>query len=70
MSLIQSPQSCPFCGLNLTVDTHSVRRQCVDPAHWQGAGLLSSHDYYAMAKLAARGIMEMARRSNKGISTP
>jgi hypothetical protein len=47
-------QCCPICGNILTLDSQLFDESCIDPSHWQAAGLLSPRDYYPMAQIAAR----------------
>jgi hypothetical protein len=54
MRLNNKSNCCPICGHVQTMDAQFPGTSCIDPAHWQAAGLLSPHDYYPMARMMAR----------------
>jgi len=56
------PSCCTMCGYYLTTDEKYTGLRCVDPGHWQAAGLLRPRDFYAMARLVAGARTELARR--------
>jgi hypothetical protein len=52
------PGICLICGHYLTtIDVYTGHR-CLDPGHWQAAGLLAPNDFYPMARLAAQAQAE------------
>ncbi len=63
-SLTHQPAQCAICGCYLTMGEEYVGNRCLDPAHWQAAGLLSSDDFYPMARLTARAHLEHNLRPN------
>lgn len=58
------PKCCAICGYYLTTLEQYAGSRCVDPAHWQAAGLLASNDFYPMAQIAAGANTELHRRSD------
>ena len=66
MSLIHScePGRCTICGYYLTTSDEYVGYRCLDPGHWQAAGVLVSSDFYPMARLAAQAHAELNIRLN------
>ena len=56
MSIIHSrePGRCTICDYYLTTVEEFAGQRCLDPAHWQAAGVLASSDFYPMARIAAR----------------
>jgi len=40
-------------------------QRCVDPAHWQAAGVLAPRDYYPMAKIVSAASVELNQRSTQ-----
>jgi hypothetical protein len=59
MSTVQSLRRCMICGGYLTTDEEYIGYRCVDPGHWQAAGLLAPRDFYAMARLVAGARAEL-----------
>ena len=55
------PTACAICGDYLTSSERYAGQRCLDPAHWQAAGVLASTDYYAMARIAALSQAELDR---------
>jgi hypothetical protein len=62
MNMPERPNRCSLCGYYLTADEKYAGMRCVDPGHWQAAGLLRPRDFYAMARLVAGARAELARR--------
>ena len=62
MTVKDKPDPCPICGYYLTTAPQFAGCRCIDPAHWQAAGVLSSRDYYPMAKIASGAHSELNRR--------
>jgi len=52
------PAQCTICGYYLTIGEEFAGYRCLDPAHWQAAGLLTASDFYPMARLAAQAHLE------------
>ena len=50
----RTPQRCTICGCYLTTIEKYANERCLDPGHWQAAGLASS-DFYSLARLLATG---------------
>jgi hypothetical protein len=65
MITVRQPRSCKICGYYLTTEAQYSGYRCVNPAHWQAAGLLAPRDFYLMARMAAGARAELARRPNK-----
>jgi hypothetical protein len=63
MTTTRKPDSCSICGYYLTTAIEFSGHRCIDPSHWQAAGLLTSGDYYPMAKMAAWARIETNQRS-------
>lgn len=61
---MNEPENCTFCGYYLTTLDKYAGSRCVDPAHWQAAGMLAAHDFYPMARIAAGANAELDQRSN------
>lgn len=57
------PERCPICGYYLTTAVELTGSRCVDPGHWQAAGVLSPRDYYPLAQVASQASVERHRRS-------
>lgn len=66
MTTTTEPDSCSICGYYLTTANEFAGHRCVEPSHWQAAGLLSSSDYYRMAEIAAWISEELSQRSPNG----
>jgi hypothetical protein len=49
------PKRCTICGCYLTLNEEYVGARCLDPGHWQAAGLLTPPDFYTMARIMAAG---------------
>lgn len=64
--MINQPERCSFCKYYLTTDPQFVGYRCVDPGHWQAAGLLKPGDYYPLAQVAAIAIVEHKQRLISG----
>jgi hypothetical protein len=64
MTLIQvgKPNQCTICGYYLTTGEEYAGHRCLDPGHWQAAGLLSPNDFYPMAIITARASIEFNLR--------
>ncbi len=58
------PRRCPICGYYLTTALEFAGCRCIDPGHWQAAGVLTSRDYLPMAQLASYAATEQNRRGN------
>jgi len=52
------PLCCPICGQYLTTHIYFYGCRCLDPSHWQAAGLLGKNDYYAMGQLIVQQMLE------------
>ena len=52
ISRIRTPERCVICGCYLTTMAEYADNRCLDPGHWQAAGLASS-DFYSLARLLA-----------------
>ncbi len=64
MTATHQPDCCTICGYYLTIiDTYEGDR-CVDPGHWQAAGLLSPRDFYTMAQIMALARAERVHRAD------
>jgi hypothetical protein len=63
MTSTDKPIRCPICGYYLTTAAQFTGYRCVDPGHWQAAGLLEARDYYPMAQIASRASVELNYRS-------
>ncbi|MCB0168459.1 MAG: hypothetical protein KDI79_29795 [Anaerolineae bacterium] len=59
---ILEPISCRICGYLHTLSVQYAGHRCVDPGHWQAAGLISFKDYYSLAKIAAEARKELHHR--------
>ncbi len=55
---INKPIRCSICGFYLTTAEQFAGYRCSDPSHWQTVGLLTTRDYYPMAKLTAQATSE------------
>ena len=55
------PKCCRICGRYLTTVEEFTGYRCLDPGHWQAAGL-SPSDFYAIARVAAIGEQDAAKR--------
>ena len=65
---MEQPTRCPICGYYLTLELEFSGCRCIDPAHWQAAGVLKPRDYYPMARVAAGSGVELSRRqANQGL---
>jgi len=60
------PGRCTICGCYLTTVQDYAGDRCLDPAHWQAAGL-APRDFYAMARIMATG---QAQQSTASSVTP
>lgn len=71
MALVEIPQPaiCAICGNYLTIGEEFAGYRCLDPAHWQAAGLLTASDFYPMARLAARAHLESDQDAGPGGSS-
>ena len=67
---LSKPNNCTFCGYYLTTLDEYAGSRCVDPAHWQAAGMLAAHDFYPMARIAAGAHAELDQRSNNAAPRP
>lgn len=63
---ISQPDCCTICGYFLTTKDEYAGARCVDPAHWQAAGVLTANDFYPMARIAAGATPEFDQRTNNG----
>ena len=54
MGIADKPERCSICGCFLTTVAAYNGSRCLDPAHWQAAGLNPSN-FYAMARIMAIG---------------
>lgn len=61
---IMEPAPCRICGYLHTLSAQYAGNRCVDPGHWQAAGLISFKDYYSLAKVAAEARKELHHRNN------
>jgi hypothetical protein len=64
MMMTHKPPCCAICGYYLTTDEQYLGHRCVDPEHWQAAGLFSPRDFYLMARLVAGAGAELAQRAD------
>jgi hypothetical protein len=55
---------CLICGYYLTTDEQYLGHRCLDPSHWQAAGLLSARDFYSMARMVAGSRAELTHRAD------
>jgi hypothetical protein len=62
MTATDGPGCCQICGYYLTKDPQFRSERCVDPGHWQAAGLLKPYDYYRMAEIVTGARAELDRR--------
>jgi hypothetical protein len=71
MSIINNhePKQCTICGYYLTTSAEYTGRRCLDPAHWQAAGLLASSDFYPMARIAAQAHAEFKVRFDDAVAS-
>lgn len=60
---ITEPATCRICGYWHTLSAQYLGNRCVDPGHWQAAGLISFKDYYSLAKVAAEARKELPHRT-------
>ncbi|MCB0175881.1 MAG: hypothetical protein KDJ97_35595 [Anaerolineae bacterium] len=60
---IAEPVTCRICGYLHTLSAQYAGNRCVDPGHWQAAGLISFKDYYSLAKVMAEAKNELNYRS-------
>jgi hypothetical protein len=67
---MSEPQHCMFCGYYLTTLEKYAGSRCVDPAHWQAAGMLAANDFYPMARIAAGAHAELDQRPNNMAPQP
>ncbi len=58
------PDQCTICGSYLTVVEEYAGTRCLDPAHWQAAGLLHPSDFYPMARIMAEATAEYNSRTD------
>ncbi len=58
------PNCCAICGNYLTTVEKYAGSRCVDPAHWQAAGVLTPGDFYPMARIASWAKAEFNQRLN------
>lgn len=58
------PDQCTICGSYLTVTEEYAGARCLDPAHWQAAGILNSTDFYPMARIMAEATAQYGRSSH------
>jgi hypothetical protein len=63
--MTNKPDCCPICGYYLTTAVQFAGSRCVDPGHWQAAGLLALDDYHSIAKIASWANTEHNQRSTK-----
>ena len=59
------PITCSICGLFFTLSVQFAGERCIDPGHWQAAGIITVKDYYIMAKIKAETANEQLSRRNK-----
>ncbi|MCB0213516.1 MAG: hypothetical protein KDJ52_29505 [Anaerolineae bacterium] len=66
------PIACSICGLFFTLSGQFAGKRCIDPGHWQAAGIITVKDYYTMAKIKAAKANEQLSRPNNSLtdSTP
>ena len=52
------PERCAICGCYVTLNEEYAGSRCLDPGHWQAAGVFTFPDFYTMARImaAASGI--------------
>ena len=50
--------------------TQFAGSRCVDPGHWQAAGVLNPRDYYPMARIASDANAEQSRRGRDNHTKP
>lgn len=62
---ITEPAACRICGYWHTLSVQYRGNRCVDPGHWQAAGLISFKDYYSLAKIAAEARKELPHRHHQ-----
>ena len=70
MTTVCRPHRCIICGYYLTTDEKFVGCRCVNPEHWQAAGLLAPRDFYLMARMVAGARGELARRAATPTALP
>jgi len=58
----QQPSCCHICGYYLTITAEFSGHRCLDPGHWQAAGLLRPRDFYPLAQIAAAAHAEFRLR--------
>jgi hypothetical protein len=58
----QKPGCCAICGYFLTASESYAGHRCLNPGHWQAAGLLAPSDFYRMAQIAAKLNAELNHR--------
>ncbi len=59
----KKPDRCPICGYYLTMAAEFTGSRCIDPGHWQAAGVLGARDYSPMAKIVAWANVELTHRT-------
>jgi hypothetical protein len=59
------PGQCTLCGYYFTVLKEYAGHRCLDPAHWQAAGLLAPNDFFPMAQLMIYVGAESNRRHDR-----
>jgi hypothetical protein len=70
MIIGNKPPRCPICGYFLTTANQFAGCRCVDPGHWQAAGILNPQDYYPMAKIVSGALTEQNQRINGNNNNP
>jgi hypothetical protein len=70
MITVRQPRSCKICGYYLTTKAQYTGYRCVNPDHWQAAGLFAPRDFYSMARMAAGARAELARRPINRVALP
>lgn len=63
------PICCLICGYYLATQEKYTGNRCVDPGHWQAAGLFAPGDFYLMAQMIAGVRAELARRPDESRDT-
>jgi len=59
---LRSPERCGICGLYLTTLEEYGPSRCLDPGHWQAAGIITSTDFHPMAWIVAHANGQLNRR--------
>lgn len=64
----ENPGVCHICGCYFTIVNEYCGHRCLDPGHWQAAGLLAPDDFYPMALIAAQSNAELSFRARQNLS--